>query len=262
MLFIPSGPWIDGVYWTLGIEIAFYALIFLLLLSNAFARIDLLAYALAALSGGFWLWWLASGSPSAHHLASVRLTNLLLIRHGAEFALGMLIWRCQFDRISALRGLGIATCVVTGLIEIYASALEKSAGSAFTVSSVAAGGLWLVALALIVLSIAGNATAHRWFGRHAGVIRAMGLATYPLYLLHQVIGSVAMYWAHQLGAPAYACVALATGVALGLAFLVALVVEPLLRKALGAGLDYPVSQLPMKIQQRLATKTSGIVPVA
>src|SRR5579872_7463820 len=43
MALLPKGPWIDDVYWTLSVEIAFYALVFLLLCFNAFAHISRVA---------------------------------------------------------------------------------------------------------------------------------------------------------------------------------------------------------------------------
>jgi exopolysaccharide production protein ExoZ len=46
----PKGPWITNVYWSLIVEGAFYFLIFLLLLSNMFKRIELVAALLIAFS--------------------------------------------------------------------------------------------------------------------------------------------------------------------------------------------------------------------
>ena len=37
-LFVPIDPWVDSVYWTLGIEIAFYAIVWVLLRLGSFAR--------------------------------------------------------------------------------------------------------------------------------------------------------------------------------------------------------------------------------
>ena len=36
VLLLPMGPWVDGVYWTLPIEVSFYALVFALLSVDRF----------------------------------------------------------------------------------------------------------------------------------------------------------------------------------------------------------------------------------
>jgi peptidoglycan/LPS O-acetylase OafA/YrhL len=38
VLLVPSGPWIDGVYWSLAVEIAFYAIIFVVLVTRKLRR--------------------------------------------------------------------------------------------------------------------------------------------------------------------------------------------------------------------------------
>jgi peptidoglycan/LPS O-acetylase OafA/YrhL len=257
VLFWPSGPWVDGVYWTLAIEIAFYGLVLLLLLFNAFKRIDWLAYALATISAVFWLCWAITQAPPLEVLATSRAANLLLVRHGAEFALGVMIWRCHFDRITLPRLAAIVVCLGAGLVEIFAAASEKAMGSDHAISAVTASAVWLVSLAAIVLSIAKNEAAHRILGRHAKLIRAAGLATYPLYLLHQIIGSAIMEAAHRLGLPPYACLAVAVVPILVLSFTLAQVVEPAVRKRLAILIDWLLTFLPPALGQRLLARTSG-----
>jgi peptidoglycan/LPS O-acetylase OafA/YrhL len=51
MVLYPSAPWVDGAYWTLGVEMMFYALIFVLLCTNFFRRIDIVMFSISVLSG-------------------------------------------------------------------------------------------------------------------------------------------------------------------------------------------------------------------
>nr|WP_245276047.1 hypothetical protein [Mesorhizobium sp. LNHC220B00] len=59
-LFAPYGPWVDSVYWTLGIEIAFYAIVWILLRLGRFHLMDRLVRlrrdaVAAARAGASWL---------------------------------------------------------------------------------------------------------------------------------------------------------------------------------------------------------------
>ena len=49
-----QGPWIDGVYWTLGIEIIFYAVIFVVLCLGRFGSISIVLGAMTLISAAFW----------------------------------------------------------------------------------------------------------------------------------------------------------------------------------------------------------------
>ncbi|HWW71247.1 MAG TPA: acyltransferase family protein, partial [Duganella sp.] len=55
MAFIPWGPWIDGSYWTLGIEVAFYAMVLGIICLGRFSLVRPLAMVLGAVSALFWL---------------------------------------------------------------------------------------------------------------------------------------------------------------------------------------------------------------
>ncbi|PJI54488.1 hypothetical protein CTI14_14985, partial [Methylobacterium radiotolerans] len=57
VLFVPVEPWLDGVYWTLGVEIAFYALVFALLRLGRFRSVGPVC---AAVGGASTLFWVAT----------------------------------------------------------------------------------------------------------------------------------------------------------------------------------------------------------
>ena len=57
----------------------------------------------------------------------------------------------------------------------------------------------------------------------------LGLATYPLYLIHQAAGAVVIAWLMAVGLPYYPAAILVAGIALGFALWCATVPEPWLR---------------------------------
>ncbi|WP_226341769.1 hypothetical protein [Sphingomonas sp. NIC1] len=57
----------------------------------------------------------------------------------------------------------------------------------------------------------------------------LGLATYPLYLIHQAAGAVVIAWLMAAGLPYYPAAILVAGIALGFALWCAAVPEPQLR---------------------------------
>jgi peptidoglycan/LPS O-acetylase OafA/YrhL len=60
LFFNPMGPWIEISYWTLAIEIVFYALILMLLAGGRFHWVRRVAITLGAVSAAFWLLWKSS----------------------------------------------------------------------------------------------------------------------------------------------------------------------------------------------------------
>lgn len=55
VVLFPKGPWIDGVYWTLAIEMVFYAATLLLIATGWFARLQAIACAASFSILGFYL---------------------------------------------------------------------------------------------------------------------------------------------------------------------------------------------------------------
>src|ERR1700709_2417167 len=55
VLLLPVRPWIDSVYWTLGVEIAFYGLIFCLLAFRLPSAIEVTCCAVGLLSSLYWI---------------------------------------------------------------------------------------------------------------------------------------------------------------------------------------------------------------
>jgi peptidoglycan/LPS O-acetylase OafA/YrhL len=186
MILSPFPPWIDPVYWTLGIEIVFYAAIFLLLSLHRFDRLELLAWIMGGVSALYWV----LGTAFAHDFVSQHLWNrileLSLVSYGCYFATGVMAYIISRNGPSFTRILAIALFVGAGLIEIGykvedATRLFHSAQSAYWPRL-----CFLAATFLIFVSMRFKVqSAHP----AARTLRIFGLATYPLYLFHQIIGA-------------------------------------------------------------------------
>lgn len=196
--FFPAEPWVSSVYWTLAVEIVFYAVVFLAVLTDRFRHIERLFALLGLASCAFWLIYALRDSlpPPLAHLAATlgtkRVGELVLAQHGCFFALGGMIWLVSAKRITAWR---LGLCVPFALACIYQIGVKAGEASAWMHVSIAASGaiaVWLVAMALLLLSLRLNAAAHRLLKGRTRWVRRAGLATYPLYLLHDVIGAALM----------------------------------------------------------------------
>lgn len=172
LLFDPRGPWIEAVYWTLSLEITFYALIFLLLAIGRFRWVEILAWTLAVSSACYLVGRTAFGLNA--------VSQHLLTQHGCFFALGIFMWSASTKGITMSRAAGGLLALAAGAIEIIFIAHGRIP------NSVAAGltiGAWLASVMAIWIS-----TQYAWRGNK--LTRTLGLMTYPLYLIHETLGTM------------------------------------------------------------------------
>lgn len=238
---------IDGVYWTLGIEVSFYVLVFLILRFRLLKRFELVPIGLGLLSLAFWIACYATlaltGDPQSpmhfvHGLVlkaeGFRPFQLLLVQHGAFFALGMTIRLLAARGFSRLRLAALAISLPACLLEINAQngIIERAFDQELPMwpSLVA----WSLAMVLLVAAILANPWMHRRLGAAPrAVVRQLGLLTYPLYLIHNPVGlSVALLAGLVL--PGGWALVLAGVAALMAAALVSAWLEPALRRRVEA----------------------------
>ena len=164
-------PMIDGVYWTLEMEIRFYALIFALLLFRQMHRIEswLAGWLVISLACTFWpMPWLAA-------FAAIH-------PYGPLFMVGCYFYLIHAQGPSAMRVTGLS---IASVLAIYLS-LKQRAG--FITPDAVSG--WVVPivmlgfLALFVLMIRGRLAVRV----SPAVAMSLGSLTYPLYLVHGRIG--------------------------------------------------------------------------
>lgn len=214
----PSGGWLDGVVWTLTVEAAFYGLIFICILcsggrSRSFLPIT--AWALAIISTSYnAVLFLQSATNGSY------VPNILLLAHGALFALGMAIWGF-FQKMPAMRR-SLPLALLGSVLEIanQVASYSHEGGDRSIAIPVA---IFLVATGLVFLGAKRARQArHEW-------ARQIGLTTYPLYLLHFIVGGTVVMLAHEQGASTVSALAFGAIAAMVASWLIATRVEPFLR---------------------------------
>ena len=170
-------PYMDSAYWTIVYEVIFYAWIYLLIASGLFRRrIDVVV-----------LIWLALSLLNETALQSYAVRKIFLTDQSAFFAAGLLLYEIFKGRhdaaLQCLFALATAGAVLQGLANVqwlrehYMTAFDD-----WTVASLCLASILAVTLAVRV----------RRVPLPAAVIVAIGGLTYPLYLLHQQLGYIAL----------------------------------------------------------------------
>jgi exopolysaccharide production protein ExoZ len=184
MLLLPFDRlWLSNVYWTLGVEMVFYAAVFLAKLR--WPDVSLLALATALL---FWNGlYLAIVYAGGRELPGP-MEELLLLRYGAFFALGIALWTLSEDRrrwpAYAIAALSIAVC----LSEIFLKAHRGGPQS----SAVAPATIWIAAVMAIYAGTTRLGSLQFLPPWALNCVRTAGLMTYPIYLFHDEVGGLAM----------------------------------------------------------------------
>lgn len=190
--FMPQGPWLLSQFWTIPIEVSFYAVVALLIALGKADNMEALAWALGGASAAYWF---ASSTDAIE--AGDRWPALLLLHHGIYFALGILVARLGSSPVAPRH-------VVLGAICIFGAAEQIATVAAWELN--AETSLWIVPFTVWLTATAAIAASFRWrdaianrVERHAGALRLAGLTTYPLYLVHMHAGGPVLVWTEPLG---------------------------------------------------------------
>jgi len=173
-------PNVDGVYWTLWIELIFYLLVGVLILIGL-TRQRVLAFVFL---------WPVLGQI-AHTCDSRLLVNLLIPDYASLFCIGMAVFLVHRDGWSVLTGLALAF----NLFFVAQLTQSKYAPSSVSydeleVSSTVVFAIVCGGLAVLIL------IACTPLGRVAWKpLSFAGLLTYPLYLIHENVG----WWLLEVG---------------------------------------------------------------
>nr|WP_303651310.1 acyltransferase [Asticcacaulis currens] len=230
---------IDGVYWTLGIEVSFYVMIFIMLRQGWGRFIGTFAAVLGVISLLFWLTYfvLTTAFPSgiiydlSNKAGGFRPFQLLLVQHGCFFALGIMLktWRDSGFEVRQLSPMILPMLACWMEIVAQNGIIERA--SLLRLSPVPALALWTGAFALCAASLFFNEHLVVMFRRHLGSIRRVGLMTYPLYLIHNPVGLAAIIFALSF-TNIYLALALGIAMAFVAALIVSLGIEPAIQTAL------------------------------
>ncbi len=238
LIFCPVGPWIDGSYWTLPIEIAFYVLVFLSLLVRKGRYLPATMGVLGVLSTMCCLLVLRSPAWAPRGLmvflgsAGFPPGACSLAIHGTFFALGVFLFLVLLHGATLARLLLLLVCGIGCVAELMwhdnGSAFAAGIRPDFRLPVV----LWAAAVLCLVASVVWNGVFQERLGeRGVRLTRRVGVATYPVYLLHDKIGQVLIGFLHRKTGYGPALVIAAVSVA-GLAIAVAEIAEPPLRRGL------------------------------
>lgn len=179
LMFSPAlgQPFVDGVYWSIILELIFYGWVALAMMTGVFQRLKL------ELVAG----WLILSALNEYAFGSGLLRLVFITEFAPLFAAGILLHHIQTHGRSAEALVLLAASFVlsTSLMGIAQAWMLEHYGVA-----VSTGHLALANLAIFGLVIA--AIGLRRFVPATPTALALGGLTYPLYLLHQNIGYVAI----------------------------------------------------------------------
>ena len=226
----PLSPWIDPVYWTLGVEMSFYAIVFGVLATRRYNYLEHVAMFIGILSSAYWVIGTVRAPDFLQHHLWDRKLDLSLVLNGCFFALGALIYLVSRKGLSLVRGLAIVLFVCAGLIEIGYRADGVETNAICSKQEVLTPLLVFVSAVIAII-----ASMMRGVGvgeRHARLIRTLELATYPLYLVHQIVGASIMRVALIAGVGKYTALVLAISLCVLGGIGIAVFVEPPIRGAL------------------------------
>lgn len=240
--FFPLGPWITGQIWTLPVEIAFYAVIWLMILFHGLKHMEKLAWALAILSPLYWI------LTDVFHINDpvLRLTQLALLQHGCYFALGMLIFIIDRQGITLSRLAMGLVCAMTAVLQIHHTADAERQGYALPDVTILAYIIWIAAMAIIIASLRWKTPISTALKPYAATIRTLGMITYPVYLIHMHTGIPVYIFLLKAGVPAFAGLVLTYLVTLAVALVITLWLEPPLHRLINNGLKQAGTLLPAK----------------
>ncbi len=219
----PFGESIDPSYWTIGIELSFYALVAACIGGAGTRRaLWLVATGLGTISGIFWIGALAHIWPS--HVG--RASELLLLEHGCFFALGMVAWLHVGRAVTPAGALLLGG--LTGFCVIEIAVHQSTIASDNPFQNLPAIAAFLGSLALLFSAPALQPALERSPLQPA--FSLIGRATYPIYLLHQTMGSVLIGTLLVIGVNVYAALVMAAVLVVALGIAMTWRIEPAVRR--------------------------------
>jgi peptidoglycan/LPS O-acetylase OafA/YrhL len=258
MLLVPkgvTGQWLDGVYWTLAAEMAFYGLVFCAMLTK---KITLrhLAWGLTIYSAVFnavaLLVLSCTTFPDLPYLVILMFRvpcAAFLLTHGCFFALGIWLFISANRKLTGLECLAVAITCLSGAAEIYffASFFLTSIPAISDQSALVPIMVWAAAVGLIAYCANRNKRSAATASPEAPAYwRTLGLITYPLYLTHNIIGTAIIRVLVDAGLDAASAVWVQLGILVLVCWFICAKIEPAIRGAMTQTIAY-FGQLPERL---------------
>lgn len=170
--------YMDSAYWSLVVEITFYAWITILLAAKVFPRrVDALV-----------LTWLFISMGNELTVDNQIVSRIFLTDHSGFLATGVLIHELYRGRrdiaLQCHLGLSVATALFQALHNLRWLRDRDNVFDDWTIATICLGSILLIIAA----------TRIRRLPIQSSIVFAIGGVTYPLYLLHQQLGYTILVW--------------------------------------------------------------------
>lgn len=234
----PIGPYIDGVVWTLVVEAVFYCLVFACMVAvPALPRKRIAVYLGVGSAIYLAIFGLAAyfryrpEGQFAYEILERFPFKVLLLRHGVFFALGILLYVKLVEKESGVSPVLLGILAGFGILEVVITMDETN-------TSIALGVIfWLIGMAAVLASIRFAGQLARPLSGKRGIVRNLGLLSYPLYLNHYTFGMVLVPSLFALGLGQGWVLLLSLSIILATSWLVTIGPEPAVRGMLRQALS-------------------------
>ena len=201
---------IDGSYWSLSVELKFYILIGILLLINGYKYLENLTLILSALVG----------------LGAA--TNTLPFNWASYFLAGIIYYFIYTDGLSRVRLASLSLSCVASIIYATSRApgLDSSYHTPFNIYIIASFILCFYIVFLIVSLKKFDAFLNRNLKeKQKDFVIILGSLTFPVYLLHQVIGHIILQKLEAVSVNPYIALIITSSIIIALSYLLNTYIE-------------------------------------
>lgn len=220
---------VDGAYWSLAIELKFYFLIAVVLVFSKISHIYPLLITWLAISIAVLF------IPTQYAIVSSAIKTIFITNWSSYFIAGMLFYLIRRDSASPLP---IALLIASLVLSIYNSSIRMDG---YRTHFATAYSVWvLIALVICFYALVFLLTTEKLDFLSNKVFLQLGVLTYPLYLIHQLVGYILFYRFAQYNK--YLVLILIIFIVLFISFLINRLVE----RKLGPFLKRKILETPFK----------------
>ncbi len=200
---------VDGVYWSLTYELGFYFFMFWVFRLKLEKWLDWIT--------GFWILGTVFFALLEPYIPHPLHYLLVFNNYGSLFAAGLLLYRIYSKVASPARTGLLVAAILAQFMPTWGEAIQESLMQLISVAALA--GIFSLALFTKALNYLGGS-----------LFVFLGRISYPLYLIHQMVGYALINAMQQSGIGWWASVSLAFVVAIGIASALTLMIDEPVRR--------------------------------